>query len=52
MDLLPAIEMESPKGAEVDASVIWLHGLGADGVDFAPLVPQLDLSDQFGIRFI
>ena len=52
MDLLPAIEMESPKGAEVDASVIWLHGLGADGGDFAPLVPQLDLSDQFGIRFI
>lgn len=52
MDLLPAIEMESPKGAEVNASVIWLHGLGADGGDFAPLVPQLDLSDQFGIRFI
>ena len=52
MDLLPAVELESPRGVAVNAAVIWLHGLGADGNDFAPLVPQLDLSDQFGIRFI
>ncbi len=52
MDLLPAIEMESPGGVEVNASVIWLHGLGADGGDFAPMVPQLDLPGHFGIRFI
>ena len=52
MELLPAIEMESPNGAAVNASIIWLHGLGADGSDFAPLVPQLSLPDSFGIRFI
>ena len=52
MDLLPAIELESPSGVEVNASVIWLHGLGADGSDFAPIVPQMALSDTYGIRFI
>ncbi len=52
MELLPAIEMESPRGVEVNASIIWLHGLGADGNDFAPVVPQLKLPDSFGIRFI
>lgn len=52
MELLPAIETESPRGASINASIIWLHGLGADGGDFAPIVPQLDLPDSFGIRFI
>ena len=52
MKLLPVIEMESPNGAVINASIIWLHGLGADGSDFAPLVPQLGLPDSFGIRFI
>ena len=52
MDLLPAVQMESPRGVAVNASIIWLHGLGADGNDFAPLVPQLQLPDSFGIRFI
>jgi len=33
------------------ASVIWLHGLGADGHDFVPLVPELQLPDSTGIRF-
>jgi phospholipase/carboxylesterase len=32
--------------------VIWLHGLGADGHDFFPIVPQLNLPAQPGIRFI
>ena len=32
------------------ASVIWLHGLGADATDFEPLVPMLDLSAR--VRFI
>ncbi|MFB3101206.1 MAG: carboxylesterase, partial [Gammaproteobacteria bacterium] len=32
MDYLPCIEVESQRPA--DASVIWLHGLGADGHDF------------------
>ena len=34
------------------ASVIWLHGLGADGHDFEPIVPELHLPDNLGIRFI
>ena len=43
MPYLPAVELEWPKGLTVTASVIWLHGLGADGNDFAPIVPQLNL---------
>lgn len=34
------------------ASVIWLHGLGADGHDFEPIVPELGLAEDLGIRFI
>ncbi len=34
------------------AAVIWLHGLGADGHDFAPIVPELGLAHDAGIRFI
>jgi phospholipase/carboxylesterase len=34
------------------ASVIWLHGLGADGHDFEPLVPELGLSGDAGMRFV
>src|ERR1700735_1385165 len=34
------------------ASVIWLHGLGADGTDFVPLVPELRLPDSVAPRFI
>ena len=52
MSLLPAIEMEVPQGIPVTASVIWLHGLGADGNDFAALVPQLELNSDTGIRFV
>ncbi|HAT32600.1 MAG TPA: carboxylesterase [Janthinobacterium sp.] len=33
-------------------SVIWMHGLGADGNDFVPLVQELDLAGLPGIRFI
>lgn len=33
-------------------SVIWLHGLGADGYDFADVVPMLGLPDSFQSRFI
>ena len=49
---LPAVELEWPVGAEVNASVIWLHGLGADGNDFAPLARQLDLPIPMGVRFV
>ncbi|WP_019529092.1 alpha/beta hydrolase [Dasania marina] len=34
------------------ASIIWLHGLGADGNDFVPIVPELHLPDELAIRFI
>lgn len=37
--------------AEAQYSVIWLHGLGADGHDFEPLVPELGLDDR-AVRFI
>lgn len=33
-------------------SIIWLHGLGADGSDFVPIVPALQLPDHLGIRFV
>jgi len=52
MELLPAIEIESPSGSEINAAIIWLHGLGADGSDFAPLVPQLRLPEGVGVRYI
>lgn len=52
MEYLPAIELEAPSGAEVNAAVIWLHGLGADGNDFVPIIPELKLSGEFGVRFV
>lgn len=49
-DYLPAVEIE-PNGP-VRASIVWLHGLGADGHDFAPIVPELSLPDELGVRFV
>ena len=37
---------------EATRSVIWLHGLGADGHDFEPIVPYLDLPGDLGVRFV
>lgn len=48
--LLETIEM-NPVGT-VRGSVIWLHGLGADGHDFEPLIQQWDLVQDHGIRFV
>jgi phospholipase/carboxylesterase len=48
--LLPYVELES--ASQPSAAVIWLHGLGADGHDFASLVPELDLSGCPPIRFV
>jgi len=48
--LLPHIQIET--APQPTAAVIWLHGLGADGNDFAGLVPELDLSGCPPIRFI
>ncbi len=48
-EILPAVEVETqPKPS---AAVIWLHGLGADGDDFVPIVRQLQLPPR-GIRFV
>lgn len=35
-----------------DAAVIWLHGLGADGYDFVPIVEELRLPPSMAVRFI
>ncbi len=48
--LLPRFEMESAPSPT--AAVILLHGLGANGHDFAGLVPELDLKGCQGIRFV
>ena len=47
---LPAVEIEPT--APATAAVIWLHGLGADGHDFVPIIPELGLPHDHGIRFI
>jgi len=39
-------------GGSADAAVIWLHGLGASGHDFVPVVPHLGLPDNHGVRFV
>ncbi len=44
--------VEVVTGAKPTFSVIWLHGLGADGHDFEPLVPQLVRRDWPAIRFV
>ena len=48
-ELLDAIEIET--GKNPSASVIWMHGLGADGNDFAPIIPALPLP-KTAIRFV
>ncbi|MBK8181410.1 MAG: alpha/beta fold hydrolase [Candidatus Competibacteraceae bacterium] len=48
--LLTTVEIE-PAGV-VRSSVIWLHGLGADAHDFEPIVPELRLPEELGIRFV
>ena len=48
--LLPHIELNPHTPA--NASVIWLHGLGASGDDFAAIVPELRLPPDSAIRFI
>ena len=48
--LLETIERET--GADPQWAVIWLHGLGADGNDFAPIVPELVRAHWPAIRFV
>ncbi|MCG7326712.1 alpha/beta hydrolase [Achromobacter sp. ACRQX] len=49
-DLLDCIEIETAPNPT--HAVIWLHGLGADGNDFAPIVPELRLPAGRGVRFV
>ena len=49
-ELLSVMEMKTSGTPQY--SVIWMHGLGADGSDFEPVVPELDLQGCHGIRFI
>lgn len=47
------LQFESDQiGTSPDYCLIWLHGLGADGHDFVPVVPELGLADSPGVRFI
>lgn len=48
--LLPTVEVEPSSPAR--AAVIFLHGLGADGHDFEPIVPHLRLPSELGVRFV
>jgi phospholipase/carboxylesterase len=48
--ILETIEIET--AAKPSAAVIWLHGLGADGHDFEPIVPELGLPASRPVRFI
>ena len=48
--LLENIEIETAPNPQF--AIIWLHGLGADGNDFVPIVRELDLAGLPGIRFI
>lgn len=48
--MLECVEIET--GLRPSASVIWLHGLGADGHDFEPLVPELKLPAALPLRFV
>lgn len=49
---------ESPEAVVIEpaskpeAAVIWLHGLGADGRDFVPIVPELGLPPDLAVRFV
>lgn len=42
----------NPANKPIDRAVIWLHGLGASGHDFEPVVPQLGLDNDMAVRFI
>jgi phospholipase/carboxylesterase len=49
-DLLPAVELET--GPSPTAAIVWLHGLGADGNDFVPIVGEMRLPASLSVRFV
>ncbi|MGZ5097613.1 MAG: alpha/beta hydrolase [Usitatibacter sp.] len=50
MELLPHIELNT--GPDPVGTIIWMHGLGADGWDFVPIVRELPLPEEPALRFI
>jgi phospholipase/carboxylesterase len=48
--LLDAVEIVT--GPSPRLAVIWMHGLGADGHDFEPIVPEIDLREGLDVRFV
>jgi len=48
--LLDCVEITT--GSPAEYTVIWLHGLGASGHDFEPIVPALELLQRPGVRFL
>jgi phospholipase/carboxylesterase len=50
IDYLPCVEIEPKKRAT--HAIVWLHGLGADGHDFVPIVPHLGLEPSLAVRFV
>jgi phospholipase/carboxylesterase len=48
--LLDAVEIET--GPSPRVAVIWMHGLGADGHDFEPIVPEIGLPEGLAVRFV
>ena len=49
-----ALKLETVEHGPADAthSIIWLHGLGADGHDFEPVIPELALPADLAVRFV
>lgn len=52
MTSIPATIDLNPPNDHPEGSVIWLHGLGADGNDFVPIVEQLNLLEEYNVRFV
>ena len=50
MEILPHIELAT--GADPVGTIVWMHGLGADGWDFMPIVRELPLPEEVPLRFI
>ena len=44
--------LELNPAVTITASIIWLHGLGADGHDFESIVPELGVAEKLGVRFL
>ncbi len=49
-ELLECVEIDP--GKKPTASIIWLHGLGADGHDFEPIVPELGIPESLPVRYV